>query len=419
MQKESGPIGELGLSKNVHIAGAGISGLLMAYYLKKAGYQVTIFEKNARPGGKIQTVKTPAGIAEKAANAIFTNEDVIELLQELRLPFLSPQKKLKKKIWRNGKARSFPLAPWELPILLAGLFKKVPKDLDSLSVYDFFCPLLGKKASYEVLSAVFGGIYATDAKTLHFKSVFKNEIRAATYFGFIKELIKTRKERTHRPTSISFEGGMHTFIDALSEELKDNFIYEKKTALSQGVNTIICADALDAPEILESIHPNAAKELKRVDYQALSTATYISDRQAKPLENSFGILFSPKSGFKSSGILNNSAIFQHRTQGTDRHSHTFISQDPNFGKESALEDLNRLDSKADWPSSLQAESQTDWERGIPIYDQKRRQIVKKLRSMFHGVAPGLVLFGNYVDGISIREMTSMAKDFAGKRAKNS
>jgi len=39
-------------------------------------------------------------------------------------------------------------------------------------------------------------------------------------------------------------------------------------------------------------------------------------------------------------------------------------------------------------------------------------VIEKIRQSH--LPDGLVLFGNYVDGISIREMASMAKEFAQK-----
>ena len=82
MRSESGPAGHFASGRDVHIIGAGVSGLLMAYYLKKAGHNVTVFEKE-RVGGKIQTKHTEAGPAEKAANAIYTSPEALELIAEL------------------------------------------------------------------------------------------------------------------------------------------------------------------------------------------------------------------------------------------------------------------------------------------------------------------------------------------------
>lgn len=40
-------------SKNIAVVGAGISGLTAAYYLKKFGYAVTVYEASHRVGGRM------------------------------------------------------------------------------------------------------------------------------------------------------------------------------------------------------------------------------------------------------------------------------------------------------------------------------------------------------------------------------
>jgi len=44
-------------NKKVIIIGAGFSGLAAASYLAKAGYEVTILEKNTQPGGRARQLK--------------------------------------------------------------------------------------------------------------------------------------------------------------------------------------------------------------------------------------------------------------------------------------------------------------------------------------------------------------------------
>lgn len=414
--KKSGPIGRLGSSKEVHIIGAGVSGLLMGYYLKKSGFTVTIFEQD-NVGGKISTSKTPAGIAETAANAIFTNPDVMELLAELEIPYILPRASLKKKIWRGSKIRSFPLTPRELFLVLLRLFRRVPKDVPSLSVFGFFSPLLGEKAAFEVLSAVFGGIYASDAKELHFKSVFKNDVQARTYFGYLRELAKARKASGHKAESISFKGGMQTFINALSEALKDSIVLEKKTEIDPDANTIVCGDAVEAAGLLKNEGQEIRDLLKSVKYRPLSTGTYFLKRPVEELEGSFGILFAPNSGFASLGILHNSAIFEGRVEHSEeeQRSYTFIAKGDRFAEEDALDDLKKLDGrKVLEAGDLVASRQTHWKRGIPVYNRGRRLAIDKLRESVAQRGPGLVVFGNYVDGISIREMVTGAKKFANE-----
>jgi len=63
----------------VTIVGAGIAGLLAAYYLDKAGWTVHLIEAQSRPGGMLETTKTPLGISEAAAHSIPASPTVQKL----------------------------------------------------------------------------------------------------------------------------------------------------------------------------------------------------------------------------------------------------------------------------------------------------------------------------------------------------
>jgi oxygen-dependent protoporphyrinogen oxidase len=58
----------MNLQQSIAIIGAGPSGLAAADALRQLGYQrVTVFEQNARVGGKVYSVPTPAGVVELGA----------------------------------------------------------------------------------------------------------------------------------------------------------------------------------------------------------------------------------------------------------------------------------------------------------------------------------------------------------------
>ena len=66
------------------------------------------------------------------------------------------------------------------------------------------------------------------------------------------------------------------------------------------------------------------------------------------------------------------------------------------------------------PSNIIDIKSTNWNTAIPVYDVNRYNAINKLRSLFLNKSKGLVLFGNYVDGISIREIISHAKSFSNQ-----
>lgn len=74
--------------KNVLILGAGLTGLTLAYQLKKAGISATLIEARNRPGGRIHTLyqKGEAPVEMGATWLGEKHETLVALLKELELP---------------------------------------------------------------------------------------------------------------------------------------------------------------------------------------------------------------------------------------------------------------------------------------------------------------------------------------------
>lgn len=397
--------------RNVAIWGAGFSGLILGYYLKEQGYRVTIYEKSNRVGGKIQTKKTGAGLAEKAANALFLNQDGLDLLKELKLEPIPVTKKLRRLLMINGK----PKRPYQLSVLsrvAVNVYKKPPLIFDGLTVSDFFRPLLGENVVHDYLSPVLGGLYATGAEELHFKSLFPqvgNKAQFDSYWAFIKHLIKERKSgpKLDLSGSVSFEGGMQTLINRLAEVLKSEIKLNYKEHFRLKGNTIICTDALSAADLLSELRPQLSAELARVKYRPLSSSTVFLKRELKGLQKAFGVLIPQRGNYHSIGILNNKAIFPANNENVS--SYTFISP-KHITKDEILEDLRHMSPEVT-VDDLEHIETTYWERALPVYDLQLYLAVKKLHQMAIKES-NLAIFGNYVAGISLRDMISAAKNFA-------
>lgn len=415
MQLAQGPIGQLNSKyKKVNIIGAGVSGLMMGYHLKKKGFEVKIFEKQNKVGGKIGTIATSYGPAETAANAIFTNDDVLELMDDLSLEYYSAPSTLKKYVWRNGKPQSPPFKLFELIRIILGAFKRIDKsDLSKKTIFDFFSPMMGKFFAAEVMSAALGGIYAETTKIIHFQSLFKHPFKSKTYFGFFRELMKMRKSRSSsKAKSISFEGGMVTFIDKLKENLKESIVTNHEASLTSG-NTIICTEASDASIILGSTHPRLSKLLAKIKYNSMYTSTVFTDKEIDFLSDGFGVVIPPCENFINLGILSNRSIFPNRTYNDEHFSYTFMTKTKDDLGDIIPKELDRITTQGFSKHITHIES-TRWPKAIPIYDLNRFETIMQIRSEMNNYENGLVLFGNYIDGISIREMVSMAKNFANQ-----
>lgn len=414
MNKSTGPIGQLNKSnKNVQIIGAGIAGLLMAYYLKKSGYKVTIYEKDSRVGGKIGTKQTSYGPAETAANAIFTNDDVLELMAQLKLEYFKAPHDLKKFVWRDNKPTSPPFKWYELLSFLLKSFRKINKvNIEKKTVLEVFKPMMGEYFTREIMSAALGGIYAQPTSVIHFKSLFKSPITSRTYFGFFRNLLAMRKSSNKsKALSISFKNGMQDLVDSLSNELKENIKYETISEVSCSNNTIICTEASSASKLLDN--PLLSKELSSIKYNSMYSSTVITNKKIDYLDHGFGVVFPPEAKFQSLGVLHNTAIFPFRTFNSQDFSYTFMTK-KNEKTENISQTISNEISQISTlnSSNIKDITTTVWEQAIPIYDQSRYNAIIKLRRIMSDQQAGLVLFGNYVDGISIREMVSHAKSFA-------
>lgn len=401
MKKSSGVIGSIDLKNGpIHIFGGGICGLLVGYYLKKNNIPFEIHEKENRVGGKIESLRTSDGLVETAANAIYSSSELIEIIKDLNMEYLTPSADLKKLIYRNKKARTFPLTFIEVLKIIPNLFKKIPGQRFNISVHDFFAPLIGEKVCKEVLSCVFNGIYATPITELHFKSVFSSNIKAKTYLGFFIEL-KRNKSSKFKAQSISFKNGLQEFIDKLEYYLKDHIVLNTTQKINLHQNTIICTDAADAADLVRDTHSDLAKLLINISYTRLNTTTVFATEKLDFLENSFGILY-PYSEDKALGIINNKAIFTDRVNAPQLYNYSIISKS--------------LDYKLDG-HQIKSYKQTVWNKAFPVYNFERYNTVKQLRVELFNHPSRLAIFGNYVDGISIREMIKHAKIFCNELKK--
>lgn len=397
--------------KNVSIWGAGFSGLVLGYYLKDQGYKVTIYERTNKVGGKIHTKKTSAGLVETGANALYMNADGMDLLKELKLEPIPATKKLKRLLMINGK----PKRPVQLGIIskltLHGHVKP-PLITDGLTVAEFFKPLIGNENINKFVSPVLGGIYAAPAENLHFKSVFPelaDKAQFVSYWEFVKTLIKNQKSKPRLEVSgsVSFEGGMQTFINRLADTLKHEIKLNYKEPFRIKGNTILCTDAVNAAELTKEIRPEFSAELARIRYQGLTSVTVFMKREIRSLQKSFGVLIPLENGFNSIGVVNNKAIFPANNENV--YSYTFISP-KKCSDEEIMSDIKALSSELTHDDIEYIEN-TYYDKALPVYDLQRYLAVKKLH-LLAKKEENFAIFGNYVAGISLREMISAARQFA-------
>jgi protoporphyrinogen oxidase len=277
---------------------------------------------------------------------------------------------------------------------------------------------MGKENIDKYISPILGGVYATPSDRLHFKSIFGHVSETnqyLSYFDFLKKILKKVKKRNQvEPRgSVSFDGGMQTLINILGENLKQEIKLNYKNPFELRKNTIICTDAQTASNLLSETRSSLSAELKRIKYQSLSTTTVFTKREIKSLHKAFGVLVPFEDGLNSIGILNNKAIFPSNHENIN--SYTLIAT-KELAQNEILSDLQYFQNDLS-NEDIEHTETTFWKNAIPIYDLQRYLSVKKLHQLAKNES-SLAIFGNYVGGISLREMLTIAKNFADKNSFN-
>lgn len=390
------PVGQLNPAiRDVHIWGGGVAGLLMAHHLSKEGYKIHLYEKASRLGGKIHSHQFPSGIIEEGPNAIYATAEIENWLRSLGLKVIAATPKLKRRIW-NQK----PYAPLSLSRvfkLVTRLWMKTPAFTDETTVADFFRPLLDKDVE-ELLSPALQGIYGCGAQELTVTSLWPTLPKGVSYFEAFKSM------KGPRARSVSFPAGMQEFINALAQSFQGEIHLNYQNAFVLRPNTIICTDAHTASELLKTSWPSGARLLSEVQYLPLQSVAVLNTPPTETYRT-FGYLFPRSSGIQSLGVLFNKEIF------TGRTGMTFIVPGNESADSIVSADLQRLG----WPSA-EMKIHT-WKKALPRYNKSRTQAIRKLHSD-NSRPDGLVLFGNYVAGISLRDMIQVSAAFASLKRLN-
>lgn len=336
------------------IVGGGISGLSLAFFLKKArpSVDITVLEAEDRPGGKIWSDKRDGFLCESGVNGFLDNRPkTLELASLLALnPVRSNDNARRRFVFVDGKLRLIPETPVSFLtsdlLSLKGRIRVLcepfqPKGSDDESLAEFAIRRLGREAYEKLIDPMASGIYAGDPEKLSLKSCFPRVYNLERKYGsLIKGMIKLQKKAKREGkasvgpgpggTLTSFRSGMGTLIEALKDELgeglmskskvvsvlKENGIYKVVTEDGKEIESeavVIAAPAYEASVITEAIDKDLSELLSKIPYPSLSVIClgYKRDKISHDL-NGFGFLIPHIEGRRILGSLWDSSIFPER-----------------------------------------------------------------------------------------------------------
>jgi protoporphyrinogen/coproporphyrinogen III oxidase len=229
--------------KSIAIIGAGITGLTAAFYLKRKGIPVTVYEANDRVGGVIQSIRKNGFLAEFGPNTILeTSPKIAQLIRdsglELRRLYSNPKAEARYIVRdRQPMVMPSPLGFFTTKLFSAKAklavlrepFIPARRDGKEESVAEFVLRRLNQEFLDHAIDALAAGVYAGDPYKLSLPQAFPRLAELESHYGsLIKGQIfgaRERKQRAEiakdRAPKFSFDEGLQVLPDMLRERLGD------------------------------------------------------------------------------------------------------------------------------------------------------------------------------------------------------
>ncbi len=449
------------MKKPVAIIGAGITGLTAAFYLKRQGIPITVYEAGARAGGVIQSVRKDGFLAECGPNTLVeTAPEISQLIRDLNLEsqrqYTAPDAEARFVV-RGRRPVAMPPSPLGIfisPLLSLGgklaLLREpfVPARRDGLeeSVAEFVTRRLSREFLERLVDALVAGIYAGDPYKLSVQQALPRLAALETKYGsLIKGQIKGAKERKKtgqvardRAPKFSFDEGLQVLPDALAAQLEVKFnmpitqlikagdAWHITTASGEAEHSAVvyCGTAYRLAELqITAEKPVDVSLFSEIRYAPVASVVLGFRREEVAHScRGFGMLIPKTEGFKILGTIFSSALFPNRAPSGHVLLTSYIGgeRQPELTKLSP-EELVKL-ACTDLDTLLGVKGKPVFEhvalypKAIPQYNVGYGKFKERMNNV-ETKAPGLFFAGHFRDGVSLGDSIVSAGNAVG-RVKN-
>ena len=430
------------------VVGAGISGLVCAYALRKAGVDAQIVEASDRPGGVIRSERRDGFLLEVGPQSLAGTAPLRQLCSELGIEneLLEVPREAPRFVLIGGALREVPLSPpafFTSSLFSFGTKWSILRDVFGMShppeQDESIAAFVRRKFSAELLEKLVGpfvsGIYAGDAEQLSLRGAFPQiheaERAAGSIIRGMMRSAKTREAPRERPALLTFREGNETLTRALAANLGDALRYSAEVIAIQRRTKgsvegyEVCLSTAGRDETLEVDHlivatpTNAAAELLRqvgagfesalqgITYALVAVVSlgYRKNAVGNALDG-FGFLVPRSAGLEILGSVWNSSLFPGRAPERHVLLTSFVGGTTNpQAVTRSKEELSALVHREIAPLLDVKEppvfsSVNVYQRAIPQYSLGHTDRLAALSSL-KTKYPGLELAGNYFRGPAI------------------
>jgi protoporphyrinogen/coproporphyrinogen III oxidase len=424
-------------NKQIVILGAGISGLSLAWFLKrKFGHEIdlTVVEKNSRPGGLIKTLHKENFLFELGCRSWRlqgSGQETLKLIDELDLQdqvISCDVSAYRRFLYLDQKLQPLPSSLFSFlsSPLRKGVLKACFKDLmtpkgtsDDESIFDFIARRFGAEMAQRFIDPLVKGIYAGDIRQLSMKSCFPSIYRWEQERGsvlkgaFFQKKPDIQKQPENKGKLFSFKKGMQTLTDALASKLEEHLLFssavkkihilESRAELILENNTLLHADHLYATIPSYEL----ATLIPTVPVIPTTSITVVSLGYRKNVlkQSGFGYLIPSSEQEKILGVVWDSSVFPQQNQHPEETRLTVMLHAEQGGLEIALDAISRHLGIEDKPDVWHVYCAR---QAIPQYLVGHDLLLKTLNN---SLPPHVTVLGSSFYGVSVNDCIKNAKKF--------
>lgn len=439
------------------VIGGGISGLSLAYLLKRQSpeMELAVLESAPRTGGKIWTERHQGYLLEGGVNGFLDSKpSTLELCDMVGAkPVRSYDASRKRFICHKGTLHRLPEGPGaflktglvsipgKLRIALEPFISKYSGDDESLA--SFARRRLGSELYERFIDPMASGIFAGDPEQMSLKSCFPriHELEQA-HGSLIRAMVHLMRERKKQVNAApagkltSFLGGMQTLTEALRATLGEDVKVKARVVgiaragregysvhLSDGSRVeaqcvVLAVPAHEATKIVKDLDKQASDALADIPYPPLSVVCmgFRQEKFKEPLD-AFGFLVPSGERKPILGTLYDTSIFPERSPegfvllrsmiGGARASELAMADDKAL-HDYMITEVRQLAGVRGEPDFFKVYRH---EKAIPQYTVGHSDKLKSIEgaSSRH---PGLYITGNALRGVSVNDCIVNSFDLA-------